>query len=179
MKFKFTKQKISDVVLIEPHLFQDHRGIFRRNFCLEELKNNDINFTVKQANVSENPAQYTLRGFHYQKPAEEAKILSCITGSFYNVVLDIREDSPTYKQWQAFEISAENRKSIYVPGGCANAFLTLKDKTVVHYYVNDFFRPNSYFGIRYDDPTFKVKWPHHPLLISKQDLNFSDFGSNG
>lgn len=173
---KFIAQNIPDVFLIKPKLHQDNRGIFRRNFCQEELLKNNIDFVVKQGNISENFKQYTLRGFHYQSyPSQEAKIISCVTGKIYNVVLDIRQKSKTYKQWVIITISSKEKNSIYIPAGCANAFLTLENNTIVHYYMADLFKPDSYQGIRYNDPTFNFKWPHEPAVISEKDLNFPDF----
>jgi len=173
---RFISQEIPGLYLIEPSLHQDDRGIFRRSFCVEEFANNGIDFTVKQGNVSENFHQHTMRGFHYQEaPSRESKVISCITGSLYNIVLDLRKDSLTYHQWIALEISAELRQSIHVPAGCANAFLTMSDNTIVHYYMGDSFAPNSYCGIRYNDPKFDFKWPCEPKVISDKDLNLPDY----
>ena len=173
---KFISQLISDVYLIQPALHEDERGVFRRSFCAEEFKINGIKFDVKQGNISENFNKHTLRGFHYQvSPSSESKIISCATGSLYNVVLDLRKESGTFKQWVALEISSNIKESIYVPAGCANAFLTMDDNTIVHYYMGDSFSPNTYKGIRYNDPMFSVTWPCEPKVISDKDLNFPDF----
>ena len=115
---------------------------------------NCITFQVKQGNLSDNSRMHTLRGFHYQQvPTQEAKLLACVTGAIYNVVLDLRKKSKTYQQWEGIEISAEKRQTIHVPAGCANAFLTLEDNTIVHYYMSEFFVPETYQGIRYNDPS--------------------------
>ena len=173
---KFISQKIADTFLIIPELHQDERGIFRRSFCQDLFFEHGINFNVKQGNISENFHKHTLRGFHYQAdPSNESKIITCVTGSLFNVVLDIRKKSPTYKQWVGCEINANERQSVYVPAGCANAFLTMEENTIVNYYMNDSFRSDSYCGIRYDDPKFNVKWPYEPLVISEKDKNFPDF----
>ena len=172
----FIPQKVNDHLLIIPDLHDDERGVFRRSFCKEVLKKNGINFNVVQGNISENYNKHTLRGFHYQStPSNESKILTCISGSLFNIVLDLREDSSSYKKWSSVEINSQERQSLYVPSGCANAFLTLEDNTIVHYYMNDFYNPSSYKGIRYNDPTFSFEWPHEPKIISEKDLNFSDF----
>ena len=173
---KFIPQLISDLYLIEPASHEDERGVFRRSFCVDEFKKSGINFEVKQGNISQNFHKHTLRGFHYQvAPSVESKIISCVTGSLYNVVLDLRKESKTFEKWVALEISANTKESIYVPAGCANAFLTLDDNTIVHYYMGDSFSPNTYRGIRYNDPLFAVKWPCEPKVISDKDLNFTDF----
>ena len=173
---KFLPQKINDLLLITPDLHQDDRGVFRRSFCEKEFKEYGIDFGVKQGNISENYKKHTIRGFHYQvAPSNESKIISCVTGSIHNVVLDLRKSSTTYKKWLGLDISATKRESIYVPAGCANAFLTMQDNTIVHYYMSDSFRPDTYRGIRYNDPAFSITWPHKPKVISSKDLNFPDF----
>ena len=173
---KFIPQKIKDHFLIIPDPHQDERGVFRRSYCQDEFSKHGIDFKVKQGNISENFHKYTLRGFHYQlPPSNESKIITCVTGALYNVVLDIRKKSKTYKQWVALEISSNKRESIYIPAGCANAFLTMEDNTIVHYYMGDSFSPNTYKGIRYNDPAFSVKWPCEPKLISEKDINLPDF----
>ena len=173
---KFFKQKIDGLCLIKPELHKDERGVFRRSYCEDEFSKQGINFTVKQGNISENYKKHTLRGFHYQiSPSIESKVISCVTGSLYNVVIDLREDSKTYHEWVALEISSINKESIYVPAGCANAFLTMSDNTTVHYYMGDSFSPETYRGIRYNDCMFSVEWPFEPKVISKKDLNISDY----
>ena len=123
---KFLKQKLKGVYVIKPEPFKDKRGMFRRHFCKKELKKIGIETSVQQANISENPKRGTLRGFHYQKkPHQEAKTISCLKGSFFDVIIDLRKNSPTYKKWQSFVITEKNRFSLHIPKGCANAFLTL------------------------------------------------------
>jgi dTDP-4-dehydrorhamnose 3,5-epimerase len=173
---KFKKQSIDGVILIIPELHKDERGEFRRSFCQKEMEQHGINIDVKQGNISENFKKHTLRGFHYQiEPTYESKILSCITGSLYNVILDLRKKSKTFLQSVVIEISDKKREGIHVPSGCANAFITMSNKTIVHYYMGDFFNPDTYKGIRYNDPLFHVKWPCEPEIISDRDLNFPDF----
>jgi dTDP-4-dehydrorhamnose 3,5-epimerase len=173
---KFLQQKIDGMYLIKPDLHQDDRGVFRRSFCTDEFEQHGIAFDVKQGNISENFHKHTLRGFHYQsEPSKESKIITCVTGALYNVVLDIRRSSKTYKQWVSLSITSGTKESIYVPAGCASAFLTMEDNTVVHYYMGDSFSPNTCHGIRYNDPVFSVKWPCEPKLISEKDINLPDF----
>lgn len=173
---KFISQSISDVKLIIPDLHKDERGVFRRSLCIEELKKNKIDFEVFQGNISENFKKHTMRGFHYQKsPSKESKIISCVTGSIFNVVIDLRVTSKTYLKNVSLKISSINRESVYVPSGCANAFLTLSDDTIVHYYMGDYFSPETYCGIRYNDPMFSIEWPYEPKVISLKDLKIPDF----
>ncbi len=175
---KFEKQSIDDMFCIYPELHVDERGVLRRSFCERELLEAGIDFTVRQGNISENLHVHTMRGFHYQrKPASEAKIITCISGGLYNVVLDIRQGSPTFGTWVANSITAENRESLYVPAGCANAFLTMQSNTIVHYYMSEFFTPDSYCGFRYDDPAFDVRWPSEPAIISRKDAEHPPFTS--
>ena len=172
---KFISQNIKDHFLIIPEPHQDERGVFRRSYCQDEFSKYGIDFKVKQGNISENLHKHTLRGFHYQlPPSNESKIITCVTGALYNVVLDIRIKSKTYKQWAALEISSKKRESIYIPAGCANAFLTLEKNTVIQYFMGDFYKPKLYRGFRYDDPYFSIKWPK-PKVISRKDLSFKKF----
>jgi len=173
---KFHKQEIEDVFLITPEIFEDDRGFFNRSFCEKELKKYGIEFSVKQGNISENLKRGTLRGFHYQSsPSNENKILSCICGAIFNVIIDLRENSTTYLTSTCIEVDSRNKESILVPAGCANAFLTKYDNTIVHYYMGDFFQKDTYCGIRYNDPFFNIHWPFEPSIISQRDLSFEDF----
>jgi len=173
---KFIEQSIDGVILIIPSVFEDERGAFRRNFCAQEFKEKGIDLSVCQGNISENPNQFTLRGFHYQKsPSRESKLLTPVSGELYNVVIDLRPLSKTYLEWLAVEVSAGRRESLLVPAGCANAFLTMQHNTVVHYYMGDYFKPETYSGFRYDDAFFSVQWPCLPAVISERDASFPDF----
>lgn len=173
---KFFEQKLPGVFIIEPESFVDDRGVFRRHFCQQEFKAHGIRANVAQCNVSENKNKYTLRGFHYQlDPHGEGKTLSCLVGKIYDIIVDLRSDSPTYLQWQSFELDAENRRSIHIPPGCANAFLTLQDNCLIHYYCSESYFGPSERGIRYNDPLFRFAWPHAPELISEKDKNHPDF----
>lgn len=167
---KFLKQKIKGVFLIKPEPFKDKRGMFRRHFCKKELKKFDIDTSVQQANISENPKKGTLRGFHYQKkPHQEAKTISCLKGSFFDVIIDLRKNSSTYKKWQSFVITEKNRFSLHIPKGCANAFLTLDNNTLIHYYCSNSYNPKFESGVLFNDPALKIKWPFKPIHISEKD----------
>jgi len=173
---KYVDCKISGLINLIPDLFKDERGRFHRSYCENQLSELGINFRVKQGNISDNLHIHTLRGFHYQKPPTyEAKLLTCITGSIYNVVLDLRPSSKTFQSWEVFEISSEKRQTIHVPAGCANAFMTLEENTIVHYYMSEYFVQDTYQGIRYNDPFFKIDWPCEPEVISERDANFLDY----
>jgi dTDP-4-dehydrorhamnose 3,5-epimerase len=173
---KFTAQKIKGVYVIEPTPFSDERGVFRRHFCFNEFGTNGIADVVKQANVSENNFAHTLRGFHYQvAPFGEGKTLSCLKGSIYDIIVDVRKDSETYMQWMSFELDDQNRKSIHIPPGCANAFLTLVDNCLIHYYCSQPYTPEAERGIRYNDPAFGFTWPVAPKIISEKDSTHPDY----
>jgi dTDP-4-dehydrorhamnose 3,5-epimerase len=170
----FEQQNLNGVFLIKAKSYHDDRGLFRRHYCENELKENGIDFSVKQGNISENTKKLTMRGFHYQNlPSKESKIISCVTGSVYNVIIDMRRDSPTFLEWQEFSLSADGRESLYIPVGCANAFLTLEDHTRIHYYMNDFFSTDS-LGFKYNDPAFSIPWPSAPQHISGKDMEYPD-----
>ena len=176
---KFFEQKIPKVYLIEPEPFVDKRGLLRRHFCQREFAEHGILTDIKQCNVSENKLRKTLRGFHYQRPPyREGKVLSCFKGAIYDIVVDVRPESPTYLQWIAVELTEENRVSLYVPPGCANAYLTIDDNTWIFYYHSEFYTPGAESGIRYNDPLFKFDWPAEPKVISDKDLNHPGFNHN-
>jgi len=172
----FKELSIHGVWVIEPELFVDQRGTFRRSFCESQFKSHGLDSTCSQGNISENLRSHTLRGFHYQLPPfGESKTLTCLTGSIFDIVLDLREDSPTFHQWISLNLDCESRVSLHIPSGCANAWMTTSDDTIIHYYMSTPFVPDSYCGIRYNDPFFDFKWPAHPKYISDKDLTFPDY----
>ena len=172
----FHKKKLSGVYTIKPEPYCDDRGLLRRHFCQREFAENGIMMDVKQCNISENKLQHTLRGFHYQLPPHgENKILACVKGAIYDVVVDLRKESHTYLKWESFELTEENRLSLYVPLGCANAYLTLRDNTLIFYCHSEFYKPDAESSIRYNDPFFKFEWPAEPKVISDKDLDHPDF----
>ncbi|HEY3798087.1 MAG TPA: dTDP-4-dehydrorhamnose 3,5-epimerase family protein [Caulobacteraceae bacterium] len=173
---KFTELALPGVWLIDAEPFADERGVFRRHFCADEFAAHGIAPTVAQGNISENPVAGTLRGFHFQTPPhEEPKTLSCLAGGVYDIVVDLRRDSPTFLKWAACEFSASNRRSLHVPAGCANAWLTTEPNTLVHYYMGAMFAPGFDRGIRYDDPLFGFQWPSAPVMMSDKDRAYPDF----
>jgi dTDP-4-dehydrorhamnose 3,5-epimerase len=170
----FTETKIKGVYLIEPELLTDERGFFARSFCKEEFQKYGLETDIVQCNISYNKRKGTLRGMHYQAPPfEEAKVVSCTQGSIFDVVLDLRKDSPTCCQWVANELSEKNFKIMYIPKGCAHGFQTLEDDTMVYYQMTEFFHPECARGVRWDDPIFKIEWPVLPKkIISEKDRNY-------
>ena len=160
---------------IIPEVTVDGRGEFWRSYCRQELADSGIEFSVCQSNVSVNPHQYTLRGFHYQQPpSTEQKILTVMAGAVHAVVVDIRPDSSTFLSHETCCFEVGDRSSLLVPEGCALAFLTLAAFTIVHYQMSDYYQPEYYSGFRYDDPTFGVCWPVEPVVISDQDRGYCD-----
>lgn len=173
---KFYEQKLAGVYLIEPEPFADPRGMFRRHFCEQEFSDHGIVTDVKQCSISENNFSYTLRGFHYQiPPYGEGKTVSCLKGSIFDIIVDLRPDSPTYMEWVDFDLNEENRRSIHIAPGCANAFLTLEQNCIIHYYCSQPYTPNAERSIRYNDPAFQFVWPHMPEVISDKDKNCPDY----
>ena len=169
----FQKTKLKDAYIIEKKKITDSRGFFARAFCENEFANQGIKFNVVQTNTSYSHGKHTLRGLHYQeKPYQEAKLIKCTKGTIFDVIVDMRPDSPTYKGWLGVELSEENRKMLYVPEGFAHGFLTLENDTEVYYPVSQFYTPGAEKGIRWDDPAFDIKWPVEPKIVSEKDQNW-------
>lgn len=170
----FTETKIKGVYIIEPELLTDERGFFTRSFCKEEFQKHGLETDIVQCNISYNKKKGTLRGMHYQAPPfEEAKIISCTKGSIYDVVIDLRRDSPTCCRWVAIELTEKNFKMMYIPKGCAHGFQTMEENTIVYYQMTEFFHPERAKGIRWDDPVFLIDWPiKNKIIISDKDQIF-------
>jgi dTDP-4-dehydrorhamnose 3,5-epimerase len=157
---KFTETRLEGAFVVELEKREDHRGFFARAFCKEEFEAHGLNGTVVQANVSGSHVRGTLRGMHFQRhPHEEVKMIRCTRGAVYDVIIDLRQESPTYTQWLGVELSRANGKLLYVPEGFAHGYLTLEDDSEVLYLVTQFYAPGSESGVRYDDPAFGVEWP--------------------
>ena len=177
---KFQKTDIQDLILITAEPYSDSRGVFRRSYCRREYDEAGLNPEIAQTNISENFKPYTLRGFHYQKePYGEDKTLTVIAGALFNVVIDLRRNSKSYLKSASFSLSALDRSSLFVPKGCANAFLTLEKNTTVLYYMTQEYHESSGAGIRFDDPFFNIDWPHKPEVISEKDASYVDFRPEG
>jgi dTDP-4-dehydrorhamnose 3,5-epimerase len=172
----FEKTNFHQLVIIKPELNQDVRGIFSRTFCKEEFEENGLDSNIAQCNTSFNNKKGTLRGMHYQiHPHEEIKLVRCTRGSMFDVVIDLRKNSNTYKLWFGITLSANNRFALYIPKGFAHGFVTLEDNTEVLYQMSDFFQPNSAKGVRWNDESFKIDWPVDVSIISNKDKSYSNF----
>ena len=174
MEFKETILKGSFVVDLSK--LEDERGFFARAFCNEEFKNENLVSEIVQANISFNKLKGTLRGMHYQKtPYQETKFIRCIKGSIFDIIIDLRKESPTYKKHFGIELTAENRSALFVPKDFAHGFITLEDNTEVIYMVSQSYVPDAEEGIRWDDSQFNLNWPIKPTNISPKDAHWSVF----
>lgn len=171
---KFTELGIKGVYLIEFEEFKDERGSFARQFCKKEMSKYGIDFDIKQCNLSKNYKKGVLRGMHYQKePYPEIKMVSCFSGAIYDVLVDIRKNSPTYLKWIGAELTESNNKALYIPSGIAHGFQTLKDNSTVYYQLGEFFMSEYYSGVRWNDPAFGIKWPKCEYrIINERDNNY-------
>ena len=173
---KFEPTPLEGAFLIELELREDERGFFARSWCREELVAHGLSGELAQCNVSYNRSRGTLRGMHYQAPPHaEAKLVTCTRGRIHDVIVDLRRSAPTFKQWWSAELSADNRRRLYVPEGFAHGFLTLDDDCEVHYQMSTPYRPESARGVRYDDPAFAIAWPFAPTVVGERDLAFDPF----
>jgi len=167
---------IHGVYTIHEEAYTDERGYFSRIYCEEELDKHKLNIQLKQSNLSHNLQTGTIRGLHYQdQPHQETKFIRCISGAIYDVVIDLRRDSPTYLSKQGFELSPSTTQSIYIPKGCAHGYQTLTKDTSILYLVDENYHPESESGIRWDDPHFSIAWPLEPSIISKKDRAIPDW----
>jgi dTDP-4-dehydrorhamnose 3,5-epimerase len=172
MTFTETKLKGAFVIDLEP--IQDERGFFARTWCKNEFEAHGLNPNLVQCNTSFNNKKGTLRGMHYQaSPYEEAKLVRCTMGAVYDVIVDLRKESKTFLQWIACELTAQNRKMLYVPEGFAHGFQTLEDNSEVFYQMSEFYHPDHSAGISWDDPVIDIKWPILEVVISKKDKLYS------
>ena len=175
MIFNKTKLKGAYIIQLEPS--EDERGSFARMFCREEFETHGLNSAVVQCNISKNRRKGTLRGMHYQvAPHAEAKLVACLAGSIYDVIIDLRPGSITCCSWIAVELSARDPRSLlYIPEGFAHGFQTLEDDTEVFYQMSHAYVPEAARGVRWDDPAFAIQWPDGPRTISTRDLHYPDF----
>ncbi len=172
----FHESKLRGVFEIEIERHLDERGFFARTWCKKEFEEHGLDSRVAQSSISFNARRGTLRGVHYQAaPNAETKIVRCTQGSVYDVVLDLRGESPTFKEWISVILSAEQRNMIYIPEGCAHGFLTIADDTEVLYQMTEFFAPESARGVRWNDPAFGIAWPEKVEVISERDRMYPDF----
>jgi dTDP-4-dehydrorhamnose 3,5-epimerase len=176
----FTELPLSGAYLIEMQRLTDERGFFARSYCAEEFSERGLGPELRQCSVSYNARKGTLRGMHYQSaPHEEHKLVRCTAGAIFDVVVDLRDSSPTYRRWCAAELSAENRSSVFVPPGCAHGFVTLTDHTEVYYMISVAHAPEFSGGVRWNDPAFGIEWPFAPAVISARDASYPLLESGG
>ena len=167
----FRETTLKGAFVIEMEKFEDKRGFFARAWCQKEVEANGLVSRVVQTNISFNKKRGTLRGMHYQvAPYEQIKLVRCTRGAIYDVIIDLRPDSPTFRTWTGVELTAENYIMLYVPENVAHGFQTLEDNTEVTYQVSQFYTPASERGVRYDDPVFQVEWPLPVEVISEKDI---------
>lgn len=172
----FTETKLKGAFIIEVEKKEDERGFFGRSWCAKEMKDHGLNVNIRQANISLNKAKGTLRGMHFQiAPHQEAKLVRCSRGSIYDVIIDLREDSSTFKQWIGVELTQDNYKMLYVPEDFAHGFITLEDNCEISYLMSEFYVPGAGATIRWNDPLFKIEWPLEPVVISEKDKTQPDF----
>ena len=174
---RFVTTSLTGVFVIEPELRADERGFFARTWCRDEFVGQGLATNWVQCNVSFNHQAGTLRGMHWQAaPFEEIKLVRCTRGAAYDVVLDMRPESATFRKWVGVEITAENHRAVYIPAGCAHGFQTLTDATELFYYMSEFYHPETARGVRWDDPAFGIVWPTcDARIIAARDIAFPDF----
>ncbi|MGC8744360.1 MAG: dTDP-4-dehydrorhamnose 3,5-epimerase [Verrucomicrobiia bacterium] len=169
---RFIKAKIPGVYLIELEKREDERGFLARTFCENEFKSIGLNIHWAQCSLTFTKKKGTIRGLHYQaEPKPEIKLVRCVSGAIYDVVLDIRKDSPCYGKWEAFELSSENRLALYIPTGVAHGFQCLVDNCELYYHISEFYHPELARGIRWNDPQVGIPWPVENPFLSERDKN--------
>ena len=172
----FGEAKIEGARIVESEQLADERGFFARTWDADEFAEQGLAGGLAQCSISYNPAPGTLRGLHYQVPPhEEAKLIRCTAGALYDVAVDLRPKSPTFKSWFGVELTAVNRLALYVPEGCAHGFLTLTDDTEVLYLISAPHVPEAARGVRWDDPGLGIKWPAEVVVINERDRTYPDF----
>jgi dTDP-4-dehydrorhamnose 3,5-epimerase len=172
----FTETRVKGAYIIEIEKIADDRGFFARSWCQKEFEEHHLNANFVQINVGFSIKKGTLRGIHYQvAPHEEVKLVRCTMGAVYDVVVDLRPDSPTYKQWAGIELTAENHKMLYIPEGCGHGYQTLADNSEIQYQTSQFYYRESAKGSRFDDPVFGIHWTLPVKVISAQDKSWTGY----
>jgi dTDP-4-dehydrorhamnose 3,5-epimerase len=167
---------LAGAFVIEPERHMDSRGHFARTFCAEEFRNQGLDTRIVQCSVSFNRKKGTLRGMHFQTtPFEETKLVRCNRGAIYDVIIDLRRNSATFKQYFAIELNERNGTMLYIPPGFAHGFQTLEDETEVHYQMSNTFSPDHASGVRWNDSAFGIKWPEDDRIIIERDQKYPDF----
>jgi len=172
----FTETRLKGAYIITLEKIEDERGFFARSWCQGEFAERGLNSNLSQCNISYNRHKGIIRGMHYQAaPHEEAKLVRCTMGTIYDVIIDLRPNSKTHKEWFSLELSAENRQLLYVPEGFAHGFQTLSDNAEVFYQMSTSYAPESAKGVRWNDAAFGIQWPEDVQLISERDQSYPDF----
>lgn len=172
----FSETCLTGAYIIDVERRYDERGFFARTWCKKEFAARGLETNIAQCNLSYNEKRGTLRGMHYQSaPHAEVKLVSCIAGAIYDVMIDLRQASPTFKSWYAAELTAENRRMLYIPEGFAHGFLTLEDNSAVVYQMSEFYHEECAEGIRWNDPGIAIDWPFSPAVIAIKDTMYSDY----
>lgn len=172
----FTETNLSGAYIIDIEKREDERGFFARSWCQREFVERGLDPNLVQCNLSYNRVKGTLRGMHLQLPPNaETKVIRCTMGALYDVIIDLRYGSPTFQHWTAVDLTAENRRALYVPKGFAHGFLTLADHTEAFYLMSEFHAPESAYGFRWNDPAFSVFWPAAVQVISARDRTYADY----
>lgn len=173
---RFEQSPLPGAFVVDLDRKDDERGFFARTFCRDEFAEHGLVADYPQSSVSFNKRKGTLRGMHFQKkPHEEAKIVRCTMGAIYDVIVDLRPGSPTQTRWFGIELSAANRRALYVPKGFAHGFITLADESEVLYQISTQFHPESAAGVRWNDPAFTIEWPVEALVMSGRDRSYPDY----
>jgi dTDP-4-dehydrorhamnose 3,5-epimerase len=173
---RFVETRLEGALIVEPERLEDRRGFFARTWCRREFAEHGLSEDLVQCSISYNRWKGTLRGMHYQLPPhEEVKLIRCTAGAVFDVIIDLRPDSTTFKQHFAAELTAENRRMLYVPAGFAHGFLTLADDTEVFYQMSEYYTPDSGRGVRWNDPAFGIEWPLAVSVIVERDLSYAEF----
>jgi dTDP-4-dehydrorhamnose 3,5-epimerase len=172
----FTEAKLAGALLIEPERIEDERGFFARTWSQREFQERGLDANWVECNVSLNRKKGTLRGLHYQAaPYAQAKLVRCTMGAIFDVIVDLRQDSPTFRQWVSVRLSAGNRSMLFVPEGFAHGFQTLEDESEVFYQMSQYYSMESSRGVRWDDPAFGISWPQDSRIINARDRAYPDF----
>ena len=174
-----TETKLKGAFLIELDYFKDDRGLFAPVWSHRDFAAAGMTASFIESNLSFNEKKGTLRGMHYQLPPnEQVKLVRCTRGRIYDVIIDLRPNSPTFKQWYAVEMSADNYLMLYVPGEFAHGYLSLDDQTEVFYQTSSYYEPAQGRGVRWNDPAFDIYWPTEPLIMLDRDREYEDFSAN-
>ena len=173
---KFIETELKGAFIVEPERLKDERGFFARTWCKKEFEQHELFADLVQCNISFNRRKGTLRGMHFQiAPHEESKLVRCTMGAIYDVIIDLRPNSPTFKRWVSVELTTENRKMLFIPEGFGNGFITLTDNTEVFYQMSVYYAPECARGVRWNDPAFEIDWPAEVKVISEKDMQYPDF----